>query len=69
MKKLSGNKAGNKGKQINSLHNQAPDRHDDQQRRQPPTPQDIARVQPVSQNNHHDHPGKGENSKGNRGPK
>ena len=69
MKKSSSNKSGNKGKQINTLHNQAPDRHDDTQRHQPPTPQDIARVQPVSQKNHNDHPGKQENTKSRRGPK
>ncbi len=69
MKKSPSNKSGNKGKQINSLHNQAPDRHDDPQRHQPPTPQDIARVQPISQANHKNHPGKNEDSKNRRGPK
>ena len=40
---------GNKLKNINSLKNKAPDVHDDPQRRQPPTPQDIQRVQKISQ--------------------
>ena len=49
--KKSSSGTGNKGRNINSLKTKAPDRHDDNQRRQPPTPQDIARVQPISQNN------------------
>ncbi|MEO5905604.1 MAG: hypothetical protein ABIQ11_02685 [Saprospiraceae bacterium] len=64
MTKTSKKGPGNKGKQINSLHNNAPQMHDDNQRRQPPTPQDIARVQPISQSNHGDHPGKQMNTKG-----
>lgn len=62
----SSKKPGNKGKQRNSLKMQAPDRHDDPQRRQPPAPQDIARVQPISQANHNDHPGK--SNKSQKGP-
>ncbi len=69
MKKSTPGKPGNKGKQINSLHIQAPDRHDDPQRRQPPTPQDIARVQPISQANQKNHPGKSNETKNRQGPK
>ena len=49
MKKSTTAKPGNKGKQMNNVKAKAPVMHDDTQRRQPPTPQDIARVQPVSQ--------------------
>jgi hypothetical protein len=52
MKKSNNAKPGNKGKQINNVKAKAPVMHDDNQRRQPPTPQDIARVQPVSQAHH-----------------
>lgn len=62
MKKSSSN-PGNKGKNINSLKSKAPDMHDSNMRRQPPTPQDIARVQPVSQANEKNHPGKETNSR------
>lgn len=58
MKNPSGKNQGNKGRQMNSLKAKAPERNDDPQRHQPPTPQDIARVQPVSQSNNHDRPGK-----------
>jgi hypothetical protein len=59
---------GNKGKQTNSLKLKAPDKHDDPQRRQPPTPQDIARVQPVSQTNKKNHPGKSNDAMSQKGP-
>ena len=68
MSKSSSKNPGNKGKQTNSLKSKAPDRHDDPQRRQPPTPQDIARVQPVSQANHKNNPGKSEDTKSRKGP-
>ena len=64
MKKQTPSSGGNKGRNINSLKSQAPDRHDDPQRRQPPTPQDIARVQPVSQNPNKQHSGRPEDVKG-----
>ena len=51
-------KTGKKGRSINSLRNNIPQMHDDPRRHQPPTPQDIARVQPISQNNHENHPGR-----------
>ncbi|MDQ3015656.1 MAG: hypothetical protein M3R25_02900 [Bacteroidota bacterium] len=63
MKTTTSKNTGKKGRNINNLKNQAPQSHDDAQRRQPPTPQDIARVQPISQNNHQDHPGKNINSR------
>jgi len=69
MKKSSSKTPGNKGKQMNSLHNKAPIMHDDPQRRQPPNSQDIQRVQPISQANQKGHMGKPNGPKGNRGPK
>ncbi len=69
MKKSSSKTPGNKGKQMNSLHNKAPDMHDDPQRRQPPTPQDIQRVQPISQANQKDHIGKVNDPKSRKGHK
>ena len=68
MKKAGSKNSNNKGKNINSLKSQAPAKHDDPQRRQPPTPQDIHRVQPVSQANHKDHPGKSDDTKARKGP-
>lgn len=69
MKKSSSAKPGNKGKQINNLKAQAPVKHDDPQRRQPPTPQDIARVQPVSQAHHQNPMDKTGQIKARKGPK
>jgi len=58
MKRTKHNPPGNKGKQINSLKNKAPELNDDPMRHHPPTPQDIKRVQPLSQSNFRNHPGK-----------
>lgn len=69
MKKSTGKPAGNKSRQINTLHKNAPDQHDDPQRRQPPTPQDIQRVQPVSQAHHKNEFGKKDDHKSRKGPK
>lgn len=57
MKKSGQGNNANKNRNINTLKSKAPVKHDDPQRLQPPTPQDIARVQPKSQTQHGDHPG------------
>ena len=69
MKKSSSKPQGNKGKQINSLRNKPPQMHDDPMRHQPPTPQDIQRVQPVSQHQQKDHLGNSPDPKNKRTPK
>ncbi|HUR29813.1 MAG TPA: hypothetical protein VMZ69_00205 [Saprospiraceae bacterium] len=58
MKKSSSKPAGNQNKQTSNVKMNAPAMHDDNMRRQPPTPQDIQRVQPVSQTNQKNHPDK-----------
>ena len=58
---------GNKMKQINSLRTKGPVKHDDPMRNQPPTPQDIQRVQPVSQKFHKGQIGKTRGPKSNKG--
>jgi hypothetical protein len=65
MKKQTSTGSGNKDKHTNTVKRQAPDMHDDPQRRQPPTPQDIARLQPMTQmqNQPDKHPGKTTNGK------
>ena len=55
MKRTVKKPSGNHDKQVNSLHNKTPLKHDDPMRHQPPTPQDIQRVQPVSQHQQKDH--------------
>jgi len=60
MKKSSTPKPGNKNKQVSNLKMKAPEMHDSNVRRQPPTPQDIQRVQPVSQSNQKNNQGKSE---------
>ena len=69
MKKSNTAKPGNKGKQMNNVKAKAPDMHDDTQRRQPPTPQDIARVQPVSQAHQKNQLNKQGETKARKGPK
>ena len=69
MKKSSSAKPGNKSRQVNNLKAKAPDMHDDPKRRHPPTPQDIQRVQPVSQKNHPPQTGKNEITKSRKGIK
>ena len=66
MKKSSSPKPGNKNKQVSNLKMKAPEMHDTPVRRHPPTPQDIQRVQPVSQSTQNIHPGKSE-TKGRKG--
>lgn len=66
MKKSSSSKPGNKNKQVSNLKMKTPEMHDTPVRRHPPTPQDIQRVQPVSQSTQHNHPGKSE-TKGRKG--
>ena len=69
MKKSSSAKPGNKGKQVNNMKQNAPEMHDSNMRRQPPTPQDIQRVQPVSQNTKKNQADKDTEPKSRRGPK
>lgn len=69
MKKSSSPKPGNRNKQVSNLKMKAPDMHDTPVRRHPPTPQDIQRVQPVSQANQKNHPGKSTDAKGRKGIK
>ncbi len=63
MKSSNSKSTGKKGRNINSLKNNHAQMNNDPRRHQPPTPQDIARVQPISQSNHENHPGKNINSK------
>lgn len=69
MKKTTSAKPGNKNRQVSNLKTKAPDMHDSNLRRQPPTPQDIQRVQPVSQKNHPAQTGKNEIPKSRKGIK
>ncbi len=69
MSKSPSSRKSNKGKQNNSPQQKTPMMHDDPQRRQPPTPQDIHRVQPISQTNQKDHIGKPNDSNFQKGKK